>query len=101
MRRHRHLVIGSLMALTMIVTACGSGSQVSTRPTKGGSVTIDNEYGSLWSCGFNPYNASANLLSFGIIYETLYYENLLTDQKTPMLASGYQWSSDNKSLTFT
>jgi len=67
----------------------------------GGSVTIDNEAGTLWTCDFNPYNASVNGLAFGIVYEPLVYDNLLTDKKTPWLASAYQWSCDGKTLTFT
>lgn len=64
-------------------------------------VTIANDSGALWTCGFNPYNASASGQSFGIIYEPLVYDNLLNDKKTPWLASSYQWSADNKTLTFT
>src|SRR5579864_2173568 len=102
MRGRRHLGIGLLALLTLVVAACGGTSNTpAIQPAAGGTVTIDNESGTLWTCDFNPYNASVNGLAFGIVYEPLVYDNLLTDKKTPWLASAYQWSSDGKALTFT
>ena len=103
MKRRRSVLTGLLAALAVIVSACGSSSTATTttHPTVGGVLTIDNESGGLWTCGFNPFNASVTGLTVGIIYEPLVYDNLLTDKKTPMLASDYKWSSDEKSLTFT
>ena len=91
----------TLAALTLAVGACGSSSSSSVQIAVGGNLTIDNESGALWQCDFNPYNGSVNGQSFGILYEPLVYDNLLNDKKTPMLASDYKWSSDNKTLTFT
>jgi peptide/nickel transport system substrate-binding protein len=104
MTRRRHSGIAVMALLTLALFACGgSPTATTTQPTTGGSVTIDNESGTLWSCTFNPFIAAANgdTLSFGIIYEPLVYDNLLNDKRTPMLASSYQWSTDNKTLTFT
>ena len=64
-------------------------------------VTIANSTGALWTCAFNPFNVSVSGETLGLIYETLVYDNLLNDEKTPWLASSYQWSTDNKTLTFT
>src|SRR5207249_2345100 len=83
---------------------CGggsSGNNNNAQKTVGGVLTIDNESGALWQCDFNPYNGSVNGQSFGALYEPLVYDNLLNDKKTPWLASDYQWSTDNKTLTFT
>ena len=91
----------TLAALTLAVSACGTSSSGNAQIAVGGSLTIDNESGALWQCDFNPYNGSVNGQSFGILYEPLVYDNLLNDRKTPMLASDYKWSSDNKALTFT
>jgi len=103
--RRRDLLISSLAAVSLLAGACGGGSSGSTntntQKTVGGVLTIDNESGALWQCDFNPYNGSVNGQSFGILYEPLVYDNLLNDKKTPWLASDYQWSSDNKTLTFT
>jgi peptide/nickel transport system substrate-binding protein len=102
MTGHRRLLVGSLAAFAMVVGACGGPATTTTnKPATGGTLTIDNEYGSQWTCSFNPFNASLNLLSFGTVYEPLIYDNLLNDKKTPMLATGYEWSPDNKTLTFT
>ena len=91
----------TLGALTLAVSACGTSSSGNAQIAVGGVLTIDNESGALWQCDFNPYNGSVNGQSFGVLYETLVYDNLLNDRKTPMLASDYKWSSDNKTLTFT
>jgi peptide/nickel transport system substrate-binding protein len=103
MRRHRHLLVSSLALLALLAGACGGGSSpgTSAKPTAGGTLTIDNESGGLWACAFNPFNGSYFSLSFGVVYEPLIYDNLLNDKKTPMLASAYAWSPDNKTLTFT
>ena len=102
--RRRDLFISSLAALALLAGACGggsSGNNNNAQKTVGGVLTIDNESGALWQCDFNPYNGSVNGQSFGALYEPLVYDNLLNDKKTPWLASDYQWSTDNKTLTFT
>jgi peptide/nickel transport system substrate-binding protein len=102
MTRHRQTAAVLVASLIVLCTACeGSTSSRPGPPAAGGSVTIDNSTGALWTCGFNPFNQSASGESLGLIYETLVYDNLLNDQKTPWLASSYGWSTDNKTLTFT
>jgi len=100
--RRRKLWIGLLAVTALLAGGCGGGTS-GNNATKsvGGVLTIDNESGKLWDCNFNPYNGSVNGQSFGILYEPLVYDNLLNDQKTNWLASGYKWSSDSKTLTFT
>jgi peptide/nickel transport system substrate-binding protein len=97
-------LIASLAAVSLLAGACGGGTTGGSNTAQksvGGVLTIDNESGKNWNCDFNPYNGSVNGQSFGIIYETLVYDNLLNDQKTNWLASSYQWGSDSKTLTFT
>ena len=101
MGRRRYAIIGMLAALAVPVGACGNPSATTSTPSTGGTLTIDNESGTLWSCGFNPFNGNVNFLAFGPIYEPLVYVNLLNGKPTPMLASSFKWSSDNKTLTFT
>ncbi len=67
----------------------------------GGTVVIDNVQGNLWPCDFNPYSATASLLSAGIIYEPLWYVNQDTNRGHSWLAKTYRWSNGNKKLTFT
>lgn len=92
-------LVVALVGLT--AAACGSSKKSSS---KGGStsVTISNEQGTTWTCGFNPFNASVEFLSFGTEYEELAYVNGLQSGKvTPWLAKSYAWGSGNKTLTFT
>ncbi len=83
-------------------SSSGSGSGSGTTTTKSSTLTISNESGTLWTCGFNPLNAATSNLSVGFFYEPLVYINPLQNAKTtPMLASSYKWGDGNKSLTFT
>jgi len=95
------------LAAGLLAAGCSAGSSSSTGSTSGSTsttstLTISNENGALWTCGFNPLNPSDTLLSFGFMYEPLVYVNPLQGGKTtPMLASSYAWGAGNKSLTFT
>jgi len=101
MRRFRKLALaaaGGLMAT--VLAACGSGSTSAAGPS--GTLTISNESGGLWQCGFNPFNSSVNFLSVGDVYEPLVFVNALqNDQISPWLATKWDWSDSNKTLTFT
>jgi peptide/nickel transport system substrate-binding protein len=110
MRRSKPIAV--LIAVGMLVTACGSTDQTSATPTstggaatthkQGGTVTIANVQGQTWTCQFNPFNPAVNTVSLGFVYEPLVFVNLLKDQaETPMLASSYKWSDDKKSIVFT
>src|SRR5271156_4069927 len=106
-RLTRYGVIPLAAGLLAAAAGCSAGSSSSTGSTSGNTsttstLTISNENGALWTCGFNPFNPSDNLLSVGFMYEPLVYINPLQDGKTtPMLASSWKWGAGNKSLTFT
>ena len=97
------------VAGVLAVAACSAGSSstsasgtASGKTSTNSTLAISNANGALWTCGFNPYNPSDNLLSVGFVYEPLVYVNPLQNGKTiPMLASSYSWGAGNKSLTFT
>ena len=96
------MILALVVGLAATATACG-GSK-SSKKSGGGStsVTISNEQGSTWSCGFNPFNSDVNSFSVGPIYEELTFVNGLQSGKTTdWLASHYAWSNGNKTLTFT
>jgi peptide/nickel transport system substrate-binding protein len=100
MRRLR--ITGVLVAAGLLAAACSSGSGPSGSTSSSNVVTISNENGALWTCGFNPLLGSDQLLSFGFVYEPLVYVNPLQNGKTtPMLATSWTWGAGNKSLTFT
>ena len=80
-------------------TACGGKKSAGKSAS---AVTISNEQGTTWTCGFSPFNADVNFLSFGTVYESLTFVNGLQSGKTTnWLASSYAWSNHNKTLTFT
>src|SRR5262249_8183784 len=92
---------GIILALVVAfaATACGGNKSSSSG---GNAVTISNEQGTTWTCGFNPFNADVQPFSFGPIYEELTFVNgLKSGQTTNWLASSYAWSNGNKTLTFT
>jgi peptide/nickel transport system substrate-binding protein len=104
MKRMRVAVVaGAVLALAAACSSSSGGKASSSGSGKiGGVVTISNASGGLWTCGFNPFNPSDNTLSLGVVYEPLVFVNALkSGATTPWLASKYEWSADNKTLTFT
>src|SRR3954471_6383244 len=96
-------VIAVVAAVGLLAVACTSSSGKSSSSGKvGGVLTISNEQGGLWTCGFNPFNPAVQFLSVGTVYEPLVFVNALkSGAASPWLASAYQWSNDSKTLTFT
>ena len=93
----RHVItFAAVVALAAAVWA-GFGTAAG-----GSSVTISNEQGTTWTCGFNPFNPSVQFLSIGTVYEELVFVNgLKSGATTNWLASAYKWSNNNKTLAFT
>jgi peptide/nickel transport system substrate-binding protein len=117
---HRLTCAVALTAATVVIASCGGSSNSSSGTTAantsqgavgtpantgkvGGKLVIDNESGSTWTCGFNPFNPAVTLTSFGFVYEPLQFVNILqsTSKPKPWLASSSQWSDGFKKLTFT
>jgi peptide/nickel transport system substrate-binding protein len=100
----RLLAVGVLVAVGATVWA-SLGSAARAHGHAGAaatSITISNEQGTTWTCGFNPFNASVQFLSAGPVYEQLTFVNgLKSGQTTSWLASKYAWADNNKTLTFT
>src|ERR1700730_11476773 len=96
--------IGVLVSAGLLAAACssGSGSGSGSNSSAKSVVTISNENGALWTCGFNPFLGADQLLSVGFVYEPLVYVNPLQNGKTtPMLATSWTWGAGIKPLTFT
>jgi peptide/nickel transport system substrate-binding protein len=96
-----------LLVLLLVGVAAAMWSAVGSDVRKvnaasGPSVTISNEQGGTWTCGYNPFNASLVDWSFGPVYESLVFvDELKSGAATPWLASKYAWSNHDKTLTFT
>ena len=98
----RGLLVLLLAGLAAIVWSAAGGSVQTARSAGGTSVTISNEQGATWTCGYNPFNASLVDWSFGPVYEPLVFvDELKSGAATPWLASKYKWSNHNKTITFT
>jgi len=80
-----------------------ASTRAATRPhiAYGGTVVIDNESGGLWTNSFTPFSTNTNYTVDGVIYEPLMFFNSLNGNNQPWLATSYQWSNGNKTLTFT
>jgi peptide/nickel transport system substrate-binding protein len=88
-----------IAAISATLAAVTPGTAVSSPPSV---VNIADEYGVTWNCQFNPYNASDEFDSFGVVYEELVYiDNLKSGATTPWLATSWAWGNGNKNLTFT
>ncbi|MGO8949600.1 MAG: ABC transporter substrate-binding protein [Ktedonobacterales bacterium] len=90
------IFLAALLAASL--AACGSSSGSSSTNhvltavcSVGGSYTED----------MSPFSPNANCGVEGLLYENLEYVNGPTGAITPMLATGYTWSADNMTLTFT
>ena len=103
MRRLTNL--GVVIAASLLAAACSSSPTPSGPASPSGPsgvLSLSNEAGSTWTCGFSPFNGSVSFLSVGPVYEPLVFVNTLQSGKTtPWLASSYAWSNGNKTVTFT
>jgi peptide/nickel transport system substrate-binding protein len=98
--------IGVVVAAGLLAAACSSSNPTSNGGTSSsgpsGVLSISNESGATWTCGFSPFNPSVSGLSLGPVYEPLVFVNSLQSGKaTPWLASSFAWSNGNKTITFT
>src|SRR5690242_19691920 len=106
----RLILTGAAALLAAALAACSSsspssiGGSTSSAAGPTGTLTISNEQGTQWNCSFNPF-LPGNLgegVTMGQVYEPLMFVNTLQNAKvSPWLASGYAWSNNNQTLTFT
>src|SRR3954454_14971200 len=129
MTMRRFKMLSALAVVTVVAAGCGGSSSKSSSTSSsqgsapaspasgtssdaaapansgkvGGKLVIDNESGSTWTCQFNPFNPAVTLTSFGFVYESLQFVNILqsTSKPLPWLATSSAWSNGFKTLTFT
>src|SRR5947208_14974541 len=92
-------LLSLVVLFSMILVACGCTSQNNQSTTKHILKVATQSYDYAQS-GFNIYNGHPNA-GLGLIYETLYFVDVNGGSFTPMLATNYQWNSDNTQVTFT
>jgi len=96
--RARTALLTLLVVCMLALAACGN----STNTTKNNGKVILRVASQAYDyaqSGFNPYNGHPNAGILGLVYETLYFVNVNGGALTPMLATSYQWNSDNTQLT--
>ncbi len=90
-----------LVIITMLLSACGGGNAQNSQTNSKTILKIATQSYDFAQAGFNPYNGHPNAGVLGLVYETLYFVNVNDGSFTPMLATGYQWNSENTQVTFT
>jgi peptide/nickel transport system substrate-binding protein len=93
------LVFTLLVIVMLVLAACGGSTQNNQASNKHILKIAAQSYDFAQS-GFNPYNGHPNAGVLGLVYETLYFVNVNDGSFTPMLATSYQWNSNNTQVTF-
>lgn len=88
-----------LVIFGLLLAACGGSTSTTNNSNKSVLKVAAQSY-DFAQAGFNPYNGHPNAGVLGLVYETLYFVNVNGGAFTPMLATGYQWNSDNTQVTF-
>jgi peptide/nickel transport system substrate-binding protein len=91
----------AVAGMAMLGAACSSAQQPGASHGASSTLTIAAADGETWPCSFNPFNGNTYFFSLGMTNEELYYVDSLTGKMTPWLATAYQWSGNNKVLTWT
>jgi peptide/nickel transport system substrate-binding protein len=93
----------AVVAIAIGLSACNSTPQASGKGTAASQVTLTMAAadGENWPCSFNPFNPNTYFFSLGMVNEELYYVDSISGKMTPWLATAYQWSNGDKTLTWT
>lgn len=99
----RPVAVSSLLAAGALVAAGCGGSPNAAKPGAGESrITIFSGATGTVAENFNPFSSTAIQASRGIIYEPLFFYNLMSpDGPKPMLATAYKWNAGGTELTVT
>lgn len=103
--RRSFMVGAATVAAAGGLAACKGGSSSGSATSgskKGGTLTVFNGATGTVTANFNPQSPTALQPTRGIIYEPLYFYNLVTgEDPKPMLATDYKWNDDGTQLTIT
>lgn len=105
LRRSRTLaLLTAVLAGAGTLAACGdTGGAAKPKAGAGESrITVFNGATGDAAENFNPFSPTALQPARGIIYETLFYYNLMSSgEPKPMLATAYKWNATGTELTVT
>jgi peptide/nickel transport system substrate-binding protein len=86
---------------TATTAPAGQGGQTAGAPATSGVMTISVAQQATWIRNFNPFSGDFRFPTINGIYEPMMIYNTVKGEIVPWLATKYEWSSDNKTLTFT
>jgi peptide/nickel transport system substrate-binding protein len=89
-----------LLILGAVLAACGGGGGTPQGSAHNNYLTIQVGPNGDFTRNFGPYAPNADPGTQGMVYETLLYVNGFNNKVTPWLATSYQFSNNNKTLTF-
>ena len=93
------LLLSCIVLLSLVFTASAASS--STTSSKSILKIAAQSYDFSRNPASTHITATPMLALLGLVYETLYFVNVNDGLFTPMLATSYQWNSDNTQVTFT
>src|SRR6059058_1276321 len=94
-------LLSLIVLISMVLVACGGGTTQNNQTSSKHILKVAAQSYDFAQSGFNPFNTHTNAGILGLVYETLYFVNVNGGAFTPMLATNYQWNSDNTQVTFT
>jgi peptide/nickel transport system substrate-binding protein len=94
-------LLSLIVLISMGLAACGGGATTQSNQTSKHILKVAAQSYDFAQAGFNPYNGHPNAGIQGLVYETLYFVNVNDGSFTPLLASSYQWNSDNTQVKFS
>ena len=86
---------------TATTAPASQGGQTAGAPATSGVMTISVAQQATWIRNFNPLGSDNRFPTVHGIYEPMMIYNTVKGEIVPWLATKYEWSSDNKTLTFT
>ncbi len=100
-RLHFGLAAAAMSAATLVTLAgCGTApSKTSAAPNV--PLTVIPGLNGAFADNFNPYSSSALSGTLGLIYQPLFYFNLVGPQVYGLIGKSYHWSQGNRMLTVT
>lgn len=86
-----------LVVVSMLLAACGGSSSPTVHHKQ--VLQLGAFVGPSFTKITSPYNGNAQVGVLGMVYEPLFFTNIVTDQETGLLGLSKEWSSDNTQLT--
>lgn len=89
------------VAASASVEASAAESQAAAPPSGDNVMTLSVQQQATWIRNFNPFVGDFRFPTVHGTYEPLMIYNTIKGELVPWLATDYEWSDDNKKLTFT